>query len=138
VTSEEIAEAREGRPRIILTPDTPLPLEWLGALKGREVLCLSSAGGQQAPLLAAAGARVTSYDLSGEQLALDRKVVEREGLEIKTVQGDMRDLSEFEDESFDLIVHVCSNCFVPEIQSVWYGASVIVCFAQEESCWRGF
>ena len=78
-----------------------------------------NAGGQQAPLLAAAGAIVTSLDNSEEQLALDRQVAEREGLELKTVLGDMRDLSTFDDASFDLIVHVCSNTFVPEIDPVW-------------------
>ena len=31
----------------------------------------------------------------------------------------MKDLSCFEDQSFDLIVHPCSNCFVDEIQPVW-------------------
>ena len=45
---------------------------WLGKLQDRKVLCLGSGGGQQAPLLAAAGARGTSFDLSDEQLALDR------------------------------------------------------------------
>ncbi len=116
---EEIAEARSGRPRIILTPDTPVPPEWLGDLLDREILCLASAGGQQAPLLAAAGAQVTSYDLSEEQLALDLKVAEREGLSLHTEQGDMRDLSRFHDSSFDLIVHVTSNVFCPEIRPVW-------------------
>lgn len=119
VTAEEIAAARSGRPRIILTPDTPVPLDWLGQLEGRAVLCLSSAGGQQAPLLAAAGADVTSYDLSAEQLALDRLVADREGLKLKTIQGDMRKLDAIKDSSFDLIVHVCSNAFVPDIIPVW-------------------
>ncbi|MFM1560154.1 MAG: class I SAM-dependent methyltransferase [Roseibacillus sp.] len=118
-TPEEIAEARAGRPRIILTPDTAVPAEWLGDLPGREVLCLASAGGQQAPLLAAAGALVTSFDLSEEQLRLDARVAEREGLDLKTVRGDMRDLSVFADETFDLVVHVTSNVFCAEIRPVW-------------------
>jgi len=119
VTAEEIATARSGRPRIILTPDTPVPMDWLGQLKGRDVLCLSSAGGQQAPLLAAAGANVTSYDLSCEQLALDCSVAQREGLSLVAIQGDMRKLDAIKDNSFDLIVHVCSNAFVPDIIPVW-------------------
>ena len=116
---EEIADARKGSPRIILTPDTPLPREWLGELRGRRVLCLASAGGQQAPLLAAAGAEVTSFDLSGEQLALDQQVADREGLSLRLVQGDMRDLSALGDGAYDLIVHVTSNCFVPDVEQVW-------------------
>lgn len=116
---EEIAEARRGSPRILLTPDTPVPSEWLGELPGRRVLCLASAGGQQAPRLAAAGAEVTSFDLSGEQLALDQQVADREGLSLRLVQGDMRDLSALDDEAYDLIVHVTSNVFVPDVEQVW-------------------
>lgn len=119
VNAEEIADARAGNPRIILTPDTPIPLEWLGTLQGKKVLCLASSGGQQAPLLAAAGADVTSYDLSEEQLTLDRQVAEREGLSIRLLRGDMRDLSALDDESFDLIVNVTSNVFVPDLLPVW-------------------
>lgn len=116
---EEIAQARSSSPRIVLTPDTPVPREWLGKLSGRRVLCLASAGGQQAPLLAAAGAEVTSFDLSGEQLALDQQVADREGLSLRLVQGDMRDLSALDDEAYDLIVHVTSNVFVPDVEQVW-------------------
>ena len=38
---------------------------------------------------------------------------------MKTVQGDMRDLSAFADESFDLVFHPVSNLFVPEVRPVW-------------------
>ena len=43
----------------------------------------------------------------------------REMLELETVEGDMADLSFFADESFDLIVHPCSNLFVPAVRLVW-------------------
>jgi SAM-dependent methyltransferase len=71
------------------------------------------------PLLAATGASVTSFDNSPAQLARDREVAEREGLQIVTIEGDMRDLGAFEDESFDLIVNPCSTIFVPELEPVW-------------------
>jgi ubiquinone/menaquinone biosynthesis C-methylase UbiE len=35
------------------------------------------------------------------------------------VQGDMRDLSVFADESFDFIFHPVSNLFIHEIRPVW-------------------
>ncbi|MGI9517971.1 MAG: class I SAM-dependent methyltransferase, partial [Pirellulaceae bacterium] len=38
---------------------------------------------------------------------------------IHTVQGDMRDLSQFPDGTFDLIVHPCSNGFIPDVNPVW-------------------
>jgi len=84
------------------------------------VLCLASGGGQQGPILAAAGAQVTVYDNSVRQLEQDRMVAEREQLEISIVQGDMADLSAFRDETFDLIIHPVSNCFAPDVRPVWW------------------
>jgi len=80
---------------------------------------LASGGGQQVPILAAAGANVVSFDLSDAQLATDRMVAEREGLAIRFVRGDMADLSAFEDAGFDLIFHPASNVFVPDVCVVW-------------------
>lgn len=128
VTEAEIAAARKGDWKIILTPQKPVPQDWFPDFqKGPvEVLCLAGSGGQQAPILAAAGARVTVFDLSPQQLAQDRLVAEREGLEIDTIQGDMRDLSALADDQFDLIVHPCSNGFVPDINPVWREAARVL------------
>ena len=80
-------------------------------------------GRQQGPVLAAAGesdgARVTVFDNSPRQLAQDRLVAEREGLNLAVVEGDMRDLSAFDDGRFDLVVNPCSNLFVPDVRPVW-------------------
>ncbi|HEX8285837.1 MAG TPA: class I SAM-dependent methyltransferase [Pyrinomonadaceae bacterium] len=120
VGPEVIAEARRGRWSVLLTEQKPTPREWFPEeLAGLEVLCLASGGGQQGPTLAAAGARVTVLDNSPAQLASDRSVAEREGLDIKTFEGDMRDLSRFPDESFDLVFHPVSNLFVPDVRPVW-------------------
>ena len=118
VTSEQVAAAKRGEWQIRLTPGRPVPSAWLEVAK-RDVLCLASGGGQQGPLLAAAGAHVTVFDLSDEQLARDRFVAERDGLELTTVQGSMTDLSAFADASFDLIVHPISNCFIPDVNPLW-------------------
>jgi SAM-dependent methyltransferase len=69
--------------------------------------------------LAATGASVTVFDNSPRQLARDAEVAEREGLAIRLVEGDMRDLSVFAEASFDLIFHPVSNLFVPDILPVW-------------------
>jgi SAM-dependent methyltransferase len=114
-----IAAARQGNWQIILTPTKPVPAHWFPPLAGLRVLGLAAGGGQQGPVLAAAGARVTILDNSPRQLAQDRYVADREGLSITTVQGDMADLSAFGDGSFDLIVHPCSNLFVPDVRPVW-------------------
>lgn len=119
VSSAEIHAARQGTWSVILTPNKSVPAGWFGDLSGKKVLCLASGGGQQAPILAAAGADVTSFDNSDEQLAKDRRVAEAESLALKVVRGDMADLSVFADESFDLIFHPVSNLFVESLIPVW-------------------
>jgi SAM-dependent methyltransferase len=119
VSKETIAAARQGQWEILLTPSKPVPKEWFPDLEGLDVLCLASGGGQQGPILAAAGANVTVLDNSPRQLEQDRFVAERDSLIITTVEGDMADLSMFSNQSFDLIVHPVSNVFVPDIRPVW-------------------
>ncbi|WP_082678240.1 class I SAM-dependent methyltransferase [Sphingomonas sanguinis] len=118
VSSECIDAARKGEWSVHLTP-SPLPRDWLGDIVNKDILCLASAGGQQAPVLAAAGANVTIFDLSREQLGKDEMVAVRDGLSLAIEQGDMCDLSRFADASFDLILHPISNQYVPDIQPVW-------------------
>lgn len=119
VGPEIIAAARAGDWNIVLTPTRPVPREWFPELAGLDILCLASGGGQQAPTLAAAGAAVTVLDASQAQLSQDRLVADREGLAIRTIQGDMADLSAFEESSFGLVFHPCSNCFVRDVRRVW-------------------
>ncbi len=120
VSSEEVEKARKGEWQILLTPQKPVPMDWFPeTLIGKKVLCLASGGGQQGPLMAATGADVTVYDYCESQLGQDLYVAERDGLKIKTVQGDMRDLAVFEEESFDLIIHPWSNGYVDSVLSVW-------------------
>jgi SAM-dependent methyltransferase len=119
VSREIIADARQGNWSIFLTPTKPVPREWLPDIRGKRILCLASGGGQQAPVLAAVGARVTVFDNSPGQLEQDRLVAKRDGLEIATVEGDMADLSKFTNGSFDIIVHPVSNVFVPDVLPVW-------------------
>ena len=119
VGPEVIEAARRGRWDVLLTDSIPVPKAWFPEMRGAEILCLASGGGQQAPVFAAAGARVTVLDNSPGQLAQDRLVAGRDSLELRTVQGDMRDLSLFADGSFDLVFHPVSNLFVPEVRPVW-------------------
>jgi len=127
VGPEEIERARNGEWQIILTPLKPVPRSWFPTeLHEKKVLGLASGGGQQGPILAAAGASVTILDNSPRQLERDRQVAQREGLTIATVQGLMEDLSMFEDASFDLIVHPVSNLFTPNVRNVWKEASRVL------------
>ena len=118
VSRDENAGARAGNWQVILTPTKPVPSEWFGNIRGKELLGLASGGRQQVPLFAAAGAQVTSFDNSPAQLAKDEYVAPRDGLDIAYEQGDIADLSRFDDESFDLIFHPVSNVFSEHILPV--------------------
>ncbi len=120
VAPEVISRAKKGDWSVLLTESTPTPRDWFPAeMKDVEILGLAASGGQQGPVLAAAGATVTVFDNSPRQLERDRRVAEREGLAIKIVEGDMADLSVFPDASFDLVFHPVSNCFIPDPRPVW-------------------
>lgn len=119
VSRRVIANARSGKWSVILTPKRKVPREWFGEIKNKKVLCLAAGGGQQAPVLAAAGAFVTSFDISANQLAQDEFVAARDNLKIKTEWGDAADLSRFADSSFDMIFNPVSNCFMPNLIPLW-------------------
>jgi SAM-dependent methyltransferase len=119
VSAEVIARAKVGQFSILLTENKPVPFEWFPPLSGADVLCLASGGGQQGPVLAAAGARVTVLDNSPAQLKQDQFVATREALPLTTVEGDAADLSMFADESFDLVFNPCSTVFMPDVRAVW-------------------
>lgn len=109
-----------------MTSVKPVPKVWFPDLQGKKVLCLASGGGQQGPILAAAGADVTVLDFSKSQLEQDDLGAKRDKLSSRTVLGSMTDLSIFAMDSFDLIVHPISNLYVPEIQPVWQEASRVL------------
>ena len=92
VSKGVIAAAKQGQWEILLTPSQPIPRAWFPDLEGLDVLCLASGGGQQGPILAAAGAKVTVLDNSPKQLEQDRLVAVRHALPVTTVEGDMAEI----------------------------------------------
>jgi len=119
VDAKTIQEAKKGKWEVILTPLKPVPKSWFGDIEGKDILCLASGGGQQAPIFASGGGKVVSFDLSEEQLKKDKQVADQNGLILNTLQGDMSNLSVFKDQSFDLIFHPVSNVFIPDVTIVW-------------------
>ncbi|MEO9966797.1 MAG: class I SAM-dependent methyltransferase [Reichenbachiella sp.] len=119
VTDEELENARKGNWSVVLTPNRPIPKDWFPPMEGLKILGLASGGGQQGPIFASLGAEVTIFDNSDRQLEQDQKISEKHNLGIKTVQGDMRDLSVLANESFDLIFNPCSIVFVDNVLPVW-------------------
>ena len=119
VSRKEITAARDGKWEIYLTESKPVPRAWFPDIKEKQILCLASGGGQQGPILAAAGAVVTVFDNSPKQLEKDQILAESESLPLRTVEGDMCELNVFGDNTFDLIVHPVSNLFVLDVRPVW-------------------
>ncbi len=119
VSSTVIEKARSGRWSIRLTPNRDVPSDWLPEVADLDILCLAGSGGQQAPILAAAGATVTVLDNSPGQLSLDREVAAANGLALRLDLGDMRDLSRYSDSSFALIIQPIANCFVDSLEGLW-------------------
>ncbi|PAV29709.1 SAM-dependent methyltransferase [Virgibacillus profundi] len=127
VSSEIIKKSKSGEWEITVTTEKTVPRNWFPpSLEGLKILCLASGGGQQGPVLAAAGADVTVTDISKKQLEQDEKVAKRDGLTLKTVQGDMSDLSDFENEYFDIVVNPVSNLFVEDVRPVWNEVSRVL------------
>ncbi len=116
--AEEIEMARKKKPSIHLTPIRYMPLSWLENT-GERTLLLGGGGGQQGPLLAAYGKKVTVVDISEGQLEGDRMVADREDLDIELVQGDMRELGFIHDGSVDLVINPQAINFIDDIDTLY-------------------
>ena len=101
---------------------------WLGPdISGKRVLCLAAGGGRQGPIYAAAGAVVTVVDISPAMLELDRLVSAERNLPLRTVEASMDDLSALADQSFDIVIHPVSTCYVPDIFPVYREVARVLC-----------
>lgn len=120
------------RPWLDLTPANAYervdPENALGrvSLAGRRVLCLAGGGGQQSAAFALLGAQVTVLDLSDVQLGKDRAAAAHYAVEVRTIQGDMRDLGGFADGAFDIVWHAHSLNFVPDPRPVFCEAARVL------------
>jgi SAM-dependent methyltransferase len=125
VSHETYIKAQNGDWSVVLTPIKPTPKEWFAPyykdskLTGVKLLGLASGGGQQMPIFAALGADCTVLDYSQRQLDNEKLVAERENYKINIVRADMTKRLPFEDNSFDIIFHPVSNCYVEDVQHVW-------------------
>ncbi|MEZ4709755.1 MAG: class I SAM-dependent methyltransferase [Caldilineaceae bacterium] len=106
--------------------DADLIARLVGDLAGKEVLCLAASGGQQSAVFGLLGAKVTVLDLAETQLERDQQAANHYGYAVKTVAGDMRDLSCFADDAFDLIYQAYSINFVPSVEPVFREAARVL------------
>ncbi len=119
ITHEEYVRAQGGQWEVYLTPTKAVPHKWLEPLAGKRVLGLASGGGQQIPVFSALGARCTVLDYSPVQCESERMVARREGYEVEVIRGDMTKPLPFEGETFDLIFHPVSNCYVRQVRPIF-------------------
>ena len=113
------ARAKQGDWGVLLTPTKPVPHDWFCPLPGASVLGLASGGGQQMPIFSALGARCTVLDYSEKQLASEKEWAAKGGYDINIVRADMTKPLPFADDSFDLIFHPVSNCYIEDVLPVW-------------------
>lgn len=120
ITHEQFCRAKEGEWKILLTPTKIMPRKWLPqALKGLKILGLASGGAQQIPVFAALGANCSVLDYSPSQIKSEIEVAARDGYEVEAIRGDMTEKLPFDDETFDIIVHPVSNCYIKEVEHVF-------------------
>ena len=120
VSHEEYEKAKSGEWSVLLTPTKPMPKNWFPEnMKGLKLLGLASGGGQQMPIFQALGFDCTVLDYSVTQLKSEEIVAEREGYSINIIRHDMTKRLPFEDETFDIIFHPISNCYVEEVKPIF-------------------
>ncbi len=104
-------------------PPAPLndiyPVSIFRGLKNKNVLCLASGGGQQSAVFGLLGAKVTVVDITGGQLEADRKAAAHYVYRVRTIWGDMNDLSMLKAGSFDLVYQAPSMGYVPDVEKVY-------------------
>lgn len=78
-------------------------LTWLRDIAGRRVAVLGSGDNQVVFALSGLGAKVTSIDISKQQIEVARGRAAALGLDVDFVQADVADLSGLDDAKFDLV-----------------------------------
>lgn len=119
ISHEEYNDVKNGNWNVLLTPTVPVPHEWIGNIKDKKILGLASGGGQQMPIFNALGAKCSVLDYSSKQIESEYKVAKREGYTIQAIEGDMTKKLPFDDETFDIVFHPVSNCYVEDVQHIF-------------------
>ena len=140
ISHEDFIAAQKGALNVSLAGIKLVPNEWFPTLKGADVLALACGGGQQGPVFAAHGAKVTVTDISSSQLAKEKYVSEREGYDISIIRTDLSKSFPFADNSFDVIFNPISNCYIEDITPMWSecarvirsGGVLMMAFCKEE------
>lgn len=118
--STVVQKFANGQLKVIPEPLNDIfPASVLIDIKGKNVLCLASGGGQQSAVFGLLGAKVTVVDISEGQLVGDRKAAKHYGYKVTTLQADIRDLSNLSEKSFDLVYQAPSIGYIPDVKQVY-------------------
>lgn len=112
-------DALNGKWDVLLTPTKPVPHHWFGELNGKKLLGLASGGAQQIPIFCALGAKCVVLDNSKRQIESEIELSKKCNYEVETLLYDMTKKLPFDDESFDIIFHPVSNCYVLEVEPIF-------------------
>lgn len=91
----------------------------LGSLSGKRVLDLGCGGGQSSIAAAKQGAISIGVDISTEQLAYARRLVEQEAVKVEFRHGDLAELAFQRADSIDLVFSAYSLQFIPDLNRVF-------------------
>ncbi|MFN2280231.1 MAG: class I SAM-dependent methyltransferase [Anaerolineales bacterium] len=111
--AEYVSELGDRNKEVLLTP---LVLDWLGDIRGQEILDAGCGEGFLCRLMAERGAKVTGVDLSGEMLKIARQRTPPK-LEIDYQLANLENLSPFQSNSFDTIVSTLALQDVQDYQA---------------------
>jgi SAM-dependent methyltransferase/ADP-ribose pyrophosphatase YjhB (NUDIX family) len=102
-------------------------LHVLDDVRNRRALVLGCGGGQDCLALDRMGALVVGLDTSAEQLAFARKYAERHGAaNASFVEGDMQDLSRFDDAGFDLVLSIRAIDYTEDLDRAVHEAARVL------------
>lgn len=87
--------------------------------ENKKILGLASGGGQQIPIFSALGGICSVLDNSSKQIETELKIAEREGYKLDALEGDMTKIFPYGDETFDIVFHPVSNCYVEDVYHVF-------------------
>jgi ubiquinone/menaquinone biosynthesis C-methylase UbiE len=88
-------------------------------LSGARVLGLAAGGGWDGIIFAKLGAETTVIDLSPRQVRTVKQLAKTAGVNLTAVEGNMKDLSRFPNDHFDLVWHCHSLVFIDDVDAVF-------------------
>jgi ubiquinone/menaquinone biosynthesis C-methylase UbiE len=94
-------------------------LKLLGNVKRKDVLEIGCGGGQNAIVLSKWGANAVGLDISKEQIKYAKKLAQKQKVSVPFRVGNMEDLSDFDDESFDIVLSSFALQYADDIQKTF-------------------